>query len=193
MAGISIDINLGKNQQKIELYNLEALQRILDEELPKGEDDGKGAGDKKDDLEWRKRLPSHMEGREYMIICSGGDCLAPSVDVVPKLRDNSMVDSELQLLRKELDVVQDKMRGGENSHLIQVSPDFPGAQKSKDYYLEKMKQLMIECKQPGGEYTLASSPCPLNGSLIQRNIWRHNWERGENRKESGRAWCIGLP
>ena len=152
MARISIDINLGKDQQKIELYNLEALQRILDEELPKGEDDGKGATasrDKNDDYEWR-RLPSHMQAKECMIICSGGDCLAPSVDVVPKLRDNSMVDSELQLLRKELDVVQDKMREDVSCHLIQVCPDFPGAQKSKDYYLERMKQLMIECKQPGG-------------------------------------------
>ena len=149
MARISIDINLGKDQQKIELYNLEALQRILDEKLRKDGKRAAASGDKKDDDEWR-RLPSHMQAKECMIICSGGDCLAPSVDVVPKLRDNSMVDSELQLLRRELDVVQDKMREDVRYHLIQVCPDFPGAQKSKDYYLERMKQLMIECKQPGG-------------------------------------------
>ena len=152
MAGISVDSYLDKDLQIQELYT--PKERIFDEELRKGKDDGKrvaASRDKNDDYEWRG-LPSHMQARECMIICSGGDCLAQSVDVIPKLRDNSMVDSELQLLRKELDVVQDKMREDVRYHLIQVCPDFPGAQKSKDYYLERMKQLMTKCKQPGGRY-----------------------------------------
>ena len=158
---------LSKTKHDVEQYCLKALTKIFDEKLPKKEDDGKRVADKKDDYEWRE-LPSHMKAKECMIICSGGDCFAPSVDIgVPKLCDNSMADDELQLLRKELDVVQDKMREDANYHLIQVCLDFPGAQKSKDYYLERMKQLMTGCKQPGGKYHPVwwASPFPF-------------WERG---------------
>ena len=116
--------------------------------------DGKGVEAYKKRNEWRMKLPSHFQGRECMVLCSGGDSFAPFVDVVPKLRDRFMVDSELQLLRKELDVVQQRIKHSELLHLVHVCPDFPGAQLSKSYYLEMMKQLMTECKQPGGKFHL---------------------------------------
>ena len=140
-------------KSQVDPISKKMLRNTRNEELRKGIDGDKGvaeAGDN-EDYSWRWKL-RHMQAKDCMIICSGGDCLTPSVDVVPKLRDTSMVDSELRLLRMELDVMQDKMREDKSYHVVHVCPDFPGAQESKDYYLERMKQLMTECKQPGGRY-----------------------------------------
>ena len=156
--------NLGSTNQKIVLYNLKALQQIFKEEL--GGKLGKeslashgGTKDEtessksltedkeKDTFEWR-RLPSVMQPKECMIIASGGECQGPSV--VPKQRDNTQTGSDLQLLRRELDVVQEKMRQDDRHRIVQMCVDYPGVEMSRDYYLEKIKQLMTGCKQPGG-------------------------------------------
>ena len=143
-------------------YNREALEQIfkdLKEELDgggrrtsectKGESTEKSPEKKKDKDEWRW-LPDNMLSRECLIVCSGGEC-SESVQFVPKQRDNSLVDSDSLLLRQELDIVQEKMRQASNHHLVQVCTDYPGVQMGRDYYLEKVKQVMVGCKQAGGE------------------------------------------
>ena len=53
--------------------------------------------------------------------------------VVPKQRDNTLTDSDALLLRRELDVIQEKMRHNENSYLVQVCADYCGVEMSRDY------------------------------------------------------------
>ena len=145
--------NLGKN---IVLYNLKALEQILKEtkDLTIGQ---KTPSDENNDIkaknEWRN-LP--VEPKECMIIASGGECQGPSV--VPKQRDNTQTASDLQLLRRELDVIQEKMRQDDSYHIVQVCVDYPGIEMSRDYYLEKIKQVMTDCKQSVGEYTQQELP-----------------------------------
>ena len=110
--------------------------------------------------EWR-RLPETMKSRECMIIASGGECQGPSV--VPKQRDNTQTGSDLQLLRRELDVTQEKIRQDNDCYLVQVCADYPGVEMSRDYYLEKIKQLMTGCKQPGGEHTIIGCSLVFTG------------------------------
>ena len=137
-----------KTQLQVDPYSKKTLHNFHNEELRKGRGDGQRF---EYEHEWRM-LPRQLDKRECMVICSGGDCFAPSVDVAPKLQDTSMVDTGLQLLRKELDVVQEKMREGVDYYLVHVCQDFPGAQMTKYYYLEKIKQLMTKCEQPGGRH-----------------------------------------
>ena len=140
--------NLGKN---IVLYNLKALEQIFKEtkDLTIGQ---KTPSDENNDIraknEWRK-LP--VAPKECIIIASGGECQGPSV--VPKRRDNTQTGNDLQLLRRELDAIQEKMRQDDRYRIVQVCVDYPGIEMSRDYYLEKIKQVMTDCKQSGGEYT----------------------------------------
>ena len=141
---LNLDVNLGKS---IVLYNLKTLEQIFEEtkdviagqKTPTDEDN-------KVKNEWRY-LPA--QSKECMIIVSGGECQGPSV--VPKQRDNTQTGSDLQLLRRELDVLQEKIRQDDSYHIVQTCVDYPGVEMSRDYYLEKIKQLMTGCKQPGGE------------------------------------------
>ena len=95
-----------------------------------------------------------MHSKECLIVCSGGEC-PESVEFVPKQRDNSLADSDPLLLRQELDIVQEKMRQDSNYHLVQVCTDYPGVQMGRDYYLEKVKQVLVGCKQAGGELSFS--------------------------------------
>ena len=160
MAGMNDNVNVGK---RMVLYNLKALEQIFkDMKEDLGKLDGDGTSDcTKDEStkklpekekvkdEWRM-LPDNMRSKECLIICSGGECPA-SVEFVPKQRDNSLADSDSLLLRQELDIVQEKMRQDTNYHLVQVCTDYPGVQMGRDYYLEKVKQVLVGCKQAGGE------------------------------------------
>ena len=160
MAGMNDNVNVGK---RMVLYNLKALEQIfkdMKEDLGKLDSDGisdctkdentkKSPEKKKDKNEWRW-LPDNMLSRECLIICSGGEC-PESVEFVPKQRDNSLADSDPLLLRQELDIVQEKMRQSSDHHLVQVCTDYPGVQMGRNYYLERVKQVMVGCKQAGGE------------------------------------------
>ena len=95
---------------------------------------------------WRW-LPSSE--RECFIIGSIGGCLTPSVDAVPKLRDTSTTESEL--LKRELEVVQRKMKQDSEIKIFHVYSDIPGGQMSKEYYLKRIELLMKGCELPGGE------------------------------------------
>ena len=163
MAGMKDNINVGK---QMVLYNREALEQIfkdLKEELDGGgrtsdctkdESTEKSPEKEKDKSEWRM-LSDNMNTRECLIICSGGEC-PESVQLVPKQRDNSLADSDPLLLRRELDIVQEKIRQARNCHIVQVCTDYPGVQMGRDYYLEKVKQVLVGCKQAGGELLCVS-------------------------------------
>ena len=141
---LNLDVNLGKS---IVLYNLKTLEQIFEEtkDVTVGQKTPTDQ-DNKVKNEWR-HLPT--QPKECMIIASGGECQGPSV--VPKQRDNTQTGSDLQLLRRELDVVQEKIRQDDHYHIVQVCVDYPGVEMSRDYYLEKIKQLMTGCKQPAGK------------------------------------------
>ena len=160
MAGMNDNVNVGK---RMVLYNLKALEQIfkdMKEELGKLDSDGtsdctkdestkKSPEEEEDKSKWR-RLPESMLSKECLIVCSGGEC-PESVQFVPKQRDNSLADSDPLLLRQELDIVQEKMQQASDYHLVQVCTDYPGVQMGRDYYLEKVKQVLVRCKQAGGE------------------------------------------
>ena len=116
---------------------------LLDDDAgDKKQKDNKSAGSN-----WRC-LPSSE--RKCFIIGSIGDCLTPSVDAVPKLRDTSTTESEL--LKRELEVVQKKMKQVHKLKVVHVYSDTPDGQMSKEYYLIRIKLLMKGCKLPGGEH-----------------------------------------
>ena len=161
MAGMNDNVNVGK---RMVLYNLKALEQIFkDMKEDLGKLDGGGTSDctkdestkkspeKEDKSEWRM-LPDNMHLKECLIVCSGGEC-PESVQFVPKQRDNSLADSDSLLLRQELDIVQEKMRQDSDYHIVQVCTDYPDVQMGRDYYLEKVKQVMVGCKQAGGEWS----------------------------------------
>ena len=106
-----------------------------------------------------------MHSKECLIVCSGGEC-PESVEFVPKQRDNSLADSDPLLLRRELDIVQEKMRQDSNYHLVQVCTDYPGVQMGRDHYLEKVKQVLVGCKEAGGELSTPLAVSYTTSSLV---------------------------
>ena len=145
-----MDINVSKTANKISAYNYQVLQDILHVESSRTENEKtpeavKGSEDKND---WRGMPSCDME---MMLISSNGDKFPSSLHAVPKRQDNLVESSErLILARREMDVIQDKCRLDNEVMLKYFCIDFPGAQYSKDYYLERIKQLFGQCKQDGG-------------------------------------------
>lgn len=108
----------------------------------------------RDNREWR-RLP--MSGRECIIIVSNEDKVSPFVDAVPKQRPTSSnADiTDFQLLRSELDQVQEKLKQVESIRTVKVySPADTEVQMNQEYFLNEIKHLMVNCKEPGGEKLL---------------------------------------
>ena len=85
-----------------------------------------------------------------MIISSFGNQTFPDAVVVDKPQDNSTSDkSRLELARQELDTLQDLYWKADTNTLAYVYTDFPGAQFSKEYYMDRMKQFMLKCREGG--------------------------------------------
>ena len=90
---------------------------------------------------WQYLAPTD---KECIIIASNGDYL-PAVDAVPKLQGTFTTESKLQLVMRELDVMQEKIRQCKTYRNLRVYLDLSGAQMSKSCYLKKIEQLMKEC------------------------------------------------
>ena len=136
---------------KIKPYNLEVLKTISNDKVDNpDETDTKPSPDPnvtKDD--WRYE-PYLDHKREVMIISSFGDQTFSDAVVVDKPQDNSTSDkSRLELARQELDTLQDLYWKSETSSLAYVYTDFPGTQFSKEYYMDRMKQFMLKCREGG--------------------------------------------
>ncbi len=164
-----MDINVTKTQNKITPYNYKALTEILstctidgkgldnDESKPpvSDSDTTQPPGDTENkpktvDNSWR-----HMSTdicMEEMIIASYGDEYPPSLNVARKIHDNTIEDKEIPLLaRKEIDSIMDKCNASVDASAIKlVCTDFPRAQFSREYYLDRMKQFLTQNKSEGG-------------------------------------------
>ena len=162
-----MDINVTKTHNKITPYNYKALTEILstctidgqgldnDESKPPVSDSDKTQppGDTENkpkavDNSWRNMSTICMED---MIIASFGDEYPPSLNVARKIHDNTIEDKEISLLaRKELDIIMDKCNASDTSAIKLVCTDFPRAQFSREYYLDRMKQFLTQNKTEGG-------------------------------------------
>ncbi len=146
-----MDINIQKVSNKIKPYNLEVLKAILNDNAdnPDGTDTKPSPDPNRTKDGWR-REPHVDYKREVMIISSFGDQTFPGAVVVEKPQDNSTSDkNRLELARQELDTLQDLYWKADNSSLAYVHTDFPGAQFSKEYYMDRMKQFMLKCGEGG--------------------------------------------
>ena len=164
------DINVNKTQNKLNPYNYEALTKILSTCTIDGkglEDDDGVSGDNGDPVEPSDTTQQNKEQEkpkvdnswrhmstdicmEEMIIASYGDEYPPSLVVARKVHDNTIEDREMPLLaRKELDTIMDKLNASDND-LKYVCTDFPRAQFSREYYLDRMKQFLSQNKTGGG-------------------------------------------
>ena len=131
-------------------YNLEALNKILsNEKTEKKPAHPESTFPKEDDNGWRLD-PYRSLKREVMIISSYGSETVQDAKVVTKTRDNSTADRSLaELAREELDVIQDVFRRNKLHSLAYVCTDFPEAQLSKQYYLDRIKQFFL-IQEEGG-------------------------------------------
>lgn len=102
-------------------------------------------------IHWRQMGPS---GRECIIIASIGICRTTCY--VPKLSRTTTTRSYLSQMMRELEVVQEYMKQVKHYQIVGMYLDIPGAQMSKSHYLKKIEQLMLDCKQPGGECIMGS-------------------------------------
>ena len=93
---------------------------------------------KQDQEAWMKWQYLAATEKECIIIASNGDYPA-SVDAVPKQHGTSTTESKLELLMRELDVMQEKIRQCENYCSLRVYLDLSGAQRSRSYYLKKIE------------------------------------------------------
>lgn len=99
-------------------------------------------------VKWR-----HMTDIDFedLIILSYGEEFPSSVSVVNKSHDNTIDDKDLPMLaRKELDIIQEKAAKDDGAILKYIATDFPRAQFSKDYYLDRIKVFLRDNKTDGG-------------------------------------------
>lgn len=116
------------------------------------------------DRHWRQEgVPP---GGELMIISSFGDDIDPSVEYTSKPVenlphtnfDNKAIERQLpmSLVHQELDLLLDRIKGVKTVSLSYVCMDIPGAQLSREYYLERIKLFMEESTKPSGVDPLSS-------------------------------------
>ena len=123
-----------------------------------------------------------------MIIGSFGAEHDPSVNAVPKESPSTCEDeiqAQVQELRrgpiyqsgekkaaflpgvgKDWDIMQDHFRRSRWCNLVYACPDFPGNQRPKSFYLERMEALLRDCEKEGGEINqvLETASIPQKGS-----------------------------
>ena len=139
------------NLRDIENYNAEVLSHIFQlVSVSKVENKGSKEDKSKEDSstesdDWREHIPY---SREVMVIASFGDVSGSQAvsKHIPYDQEGSS-----QWMRKEIDLIQELYRKDPECQVVFVCPDFPGTECSKDYYLEKMRQLLTKCKKPAGK------------------------------------------
>ena len=145
------------NLRDIENYNAEALSQIFQlVSVSKVENKVECKGSKEDKSkeesctepdDWREHVPS---SREIMLIASFGETELSGSQVVPKRMPGDQEGSN-QWMRKEIDLIQELYRKDPECQVVFVCPDFPGTECPKDYYIEKMRQLLTDSKKSGGK------------------------------------------
>ena len=56
-----------------------------------------------------------------------------------------------QWMKKEIDLIREMDEKNPYCHHVLVCSDLPGNEHSKDYYLEKIRNFLTDCKQNGGK------------------------------------------
>ena len=86
---------------------------------------------------------------DVLIIGSFGEVSdSQTIQVAHKLILN---DQQGHWMTKETDLVRDIYKKDRHCHRVLVHSDLPGNEHSKDYYLEKIKNFLTNCKQDGGK------------------------------------------
>ena len=93
-------------------------------------------------------------------------------------------------------MIQEKMRQDDSYKIVQVCVDYPGVEMSRDYYLEKIKQLMTDCKQPQSESVQIVIIIAIEYCISIVYIWytghgeMHIWYTGHGVWYTGHGVCI---
>ena len=98
--------------------------------------------------DWRQLPPGAYD---VLIIGSFGEVSdSQNIQVAHKLIPSDQERSN-QWMIKEIDLIRELNERDRESYLVLVCSDLPGTEQSKDYYLEKIKYFLTDCKQNGGK------------------------------------------
>ena len=89
---------------------------------------------------------------DVMIVSSYGHVYPQHVKIAEKLAPSDCTTDRLVLAREELDCLLDLYKQAVRRHLAYCYPDHGGLQMSKDYYLQRMKKLLMESEKKWGNY-----------------------------------------
>ena len=99
----------------------------------------------------RRLLPIKL--REVLIIArfSSGVNAAPKKEGTNSLSEEQLDNNceKRTIIRRELDAILDATRKDAEYRVLGVCPDYPGAQRSKSYYLERIKENLLACSDAG--------------------------------------------
>ena len=88
---------------------------------------------------------------DVLIIGSFGEMSdSQTIQVAHKLASNDQEGSD-QWMTKEIDLISGLYKTSPRCHHVFVCIDFPEAEHSKDYYLEKIRNFLTRCKQDKGK------------------------------------------
>ena len=97
---------------------------------------------------WRQLPPGTYD---VLIIGSFGEVSdSQTIQVVHK-RIPSDQEGSNQWMKKEIDLIKKMSKKASRCHHVLVYSEHSGAEHSKDYYLEKIKNFLTNCKQDGGK------------------------------------------
>ena len=133
-------------QQQSQLSNVSKLKK---EVISDGTDDsGNDTATGLYTPTWRK-LPSGTY--DVLIIGSCGEISdSQNIQVAHKLIPSDQEGSN-QWMTKEIDLIRELNERDRQSYLVLVCSDLPGTKQSKDYYLEKIRNFLTNCKQERGK------------------------------------------
>ena len=98
--------------------------------------------------DWRE-LP--LGTHNLLIIGSFGEVSdTQTIQVAHKLIPSNQEGSN-QWMKKEIDLINEMHKNKPRCHHVLVCSDLPGAEHSRDYYLEKIRNFLTDCKQNGGK------------------------------------------
>ena len=93
----------------------------------------------------------YVRSTQNMIIGSFGEMSdSQTIQVAHKLAPNDQEGSD-QWMTKEIDLISGLYKTSPRCHHVFVYIDFPEAEHSKDYYLEKIRNFLTHCKQDKGK------------------------------------------
>ena len=114
-----------------------------------------GTGDLENDTatglytpDWRHLPPGT---RDLLIIGSFGEMSdSHTIQVAHKLIPSDQEGSN-QWMTKEIDLIKKMCEKNPCFQQVLVCSDLPGTEHSKDYYLEKIRNFLTDCKHDGGK------------------------------------------